>query len=35
MDLSRAILEYTANNNAEITKIILEALQFEAHKILN
>lgn len=35
MDLSRAILEYTANNNAEITKIVLEALQFEAQKILN
>ncbi|MEI7734684.1 MAG: hypothetical protein WCI49_04425 [Ferruginibacter sp.] len=35
MDLSRAILEYTANNNAEITKIVLEALQYEAQKILN
>jgi len=35
MELSRAILEYTANNNTEISKIVLEALQFEAQKILN
>jgi hypothetical protein len=35
MELSRAILEYTANNNTEITKIVLEALQYEAQKILN
>ena len=34
MDLSRAIIEYAANPNAEINKIVLEALQYEAQKIL-
>lgn len=34
LDLSRALLEYSANANAEISKIVLDALQFEAKKIL-
>jgi hypothetical protein len=34
LDLSRALLEYTASNNAEINKIVLEALQYEAKKLL-
>lgn len=34
LDLSRALLEYASNPNAEISKIILEAIQFEAAKIL-
>ncbi|MFN8251296.1 MAG: hypothetical protein U0V75_05385 [Ferruginibacter sp.] len=34
LDLSRALLEYAANANAEIGKIVLDALQFEAKKIL-
>jgi hypothetical protein len=34
IDLSRAILEYVANNNAEISTIVLDALQFEAKKLL-
>jgi len=34
LDLSRALLEYSANNNAEISKIVLEALQYEAKKLL-
>jgi hypothetical protein len=33
-DLSKALLEYSMNNNAEINKIVLEALQYEAQKIL-
>jgi hypothetical protein len=34
MDLSRALLEYASNNNAEISKIVLDALQYEAKKIM-
>ncbi len=34
MDLSKGILEYTLTNNADISKIVLEALQYEAQKIL-
>jgi hypothetical protein len=34
LDLSRALLDYASNNNAEINKIVLDALQFEAKKIL-
>ena len=34
MDLSKSILEYSMTNNAEINKIVLEALQYEAQKIL-
>jgi hypothetical protein len=34
LDLSRALLDYASNNNAEISKIVLDALQFEAKKIL-
>ncbi|MEI9959458.1 MAG: hypothetical protein WDM90_24775 [Ferruginibacter sp.] len=33
-DLSKALIEYAMNNNAEINTIVLEALQFEAQKIL-
>lgn len=34
MELSKALLEYSMTNNADISKIVLEALQFEAQKIL-
>jgi 2C-methyl-D-erythritol 2,4-cyclodiphosphate synthase len=34
MDLSKGILEYSMGNNADISKIVLEALQYEAKKIL-
>lgn len=34
LDLSRALLDYASNANAEISKIVLDALQFEAKKIL-
>lgn len=34
IELSRAILEYSMTNNAELNKIVLEAIQFEAKKIL-
>ena len=34
MDLSKSMLEYSMTNNAEINKIVLEALQYEAQKIL-
>jgi hypothetical protein len=34
LDLSRAILDYASNNNAEISKIVLDAIQFEAKKIM-
>jgi hypothetical protein len=34
MQLSKSILEYSMTPNAEINKIVLEALQFEAKKIL-
>lgn len=34
MELSKSLLEYSMNNNAEINKIVLEALHFEAQKVL-
>lgn len=34
MELSKALLEYSMTGNADISKIVLEALQFEAQKIL-
>ena len=34
MNLSKALLEYSMTNNADISKIVLEALQYEANKIL-
>jgi hypothetical protein len=34
MELSKLILEYSMTPNAEINKIVLEALQYEAQKIL-
>ncbi len=34
LDLSRALLDYASNTNAEISKIVLDALQYEAKKIL-
>lgn len=34
MELSRAILDYSMTNNAELNKIVLEAIQFEAKKLL-
>jgi hypothetical protein len=35
LDLSRSILEYSANNNSDLSKIVMEAMQYEAQKILN
>ena len=34
MNLSKALLEYSMTNNADISKIVLEALQYEAYIIL-
>jgi len=34
MDLSKSLLEYSMTNNAEINKIVLEALHYESQKIL-
>jgi hypothetical protein len=34
MELSKSLIEYSMTNNAEINKIVLEALQFEAQKII-
>ena len=34
MELSKALLEYSMTGNADISKIVLEALQYEAQKIL-
>jgi len=34
IELSKSILEYTMTNNAEINKIVLDALHYEAQKIL-
>ena len=34
MDLSKSLLEYSMTNNAEINKIVLEALHYEAQKVL-
>jgi hypothetical protein len=34
IELSRRLLEYAANHNAELSPIVLDALQYEAKKIL-
>ena len=34
IELSRRLLEYAANPNAELSPIVLDALQYEAKKIL-
>lgn len=34
MDLGKRILEYSMSNNAELNMIVLDALQFEAKKVL-
>lgn len=34
LDLSRALLEFASNANSEVSKIVLDALQFEAKKIM-
>jgi hypothetical protein len=34
MDLSKALLEYSMNNNADLGKIVLEALHYEAQEVL-
>jgi hypothetical protein len=34
MELSKALLEYSMTSNAELNKIVLEALNFEAQQIL-
>lgn len=34
MELSKSLLEYSMTSNADISKIVLEALQYEAQKIL-
>jgi hypothetical protein len=34
MELSKLLLEYSMTNNAEINKIVLEALSYEAKKLL-
>ncbi len=34
IELSKSLLEYTMNNNAEINKIVLDALHYEAKQIL-
>jgi hypothetical protein len=34
MELSKSLIEYSMTNNAELNKIVLEALQFEAQKII-
>ncbi|MBK7885433.1 MAG: hypothetical protein IPJ81_17815 [Chitinophagaceae bacterium] len=34
IDLSKAIIQYQENNNAELSKIVLDALQFEAKKLI-
>ena len=33
IELSKGILEYASNNNAELSSIVLNALQFEAKKL--
>jgi hypothetical protein len=35
VDLSKRILEYSMNQNAELNRVVLDALQFEAKKILD
>ena len=34
IELSKSLIEYTMTNNAEINKIVLEALHYESQKIL-
>ncbi|MGG9972643.1 hypothetical protein ACQ33O_12690 [Ferruginibacter sp. SUN002] len=34
VELSKLILEYTSNNNAELSGIVLDAIQFEVKKLL-
>lgn len=34
IELSKRILEYISNNNAELSQIVLDALRYEAKKIL-
>ena len=34
MDLSKSLLEYTMTNNAELNTIVLDALQYEAKKVM-
>ena len=34
IDLSKLIIEYSMTPNADLNKVVLEALQFEAQKIL-
>ncbi len=34
VDLSKMILEYSTNNNAELSAIVLDAIQFEVKKLL-
>lgn len=34
IDLSRSILEYASNNNAELSTIVLDAIQYEVKKII-
>jgi hypothetical protein len=34
IDLSRALLEFAGTNNADVSKIVLDALQFEAKKMM-
>jgi hypothetical protein len=34
LDLSKRILEYTMTQNAELNTIVLDAIQFEAKKLL-
>ncbi|RYD80837.1 MAG: hypothetical protein EOP53_07470 [Sphingobacteriales bacterium] len=35
LDLSRVILEYSMTNNAELNNIVLDALRYEAKKVLD
>lgn len=35
MDLSKVILEYSMTNNAELNNIVLDALRYEAKKVLD
>jgi hypothetical protein len=34
IDLSKAIVHYLENNNAELSRVVLDALQFEAKKLI-
>ena len=35
IDLSKRIIEYSLNHNAELNTVVLEALQFEAKKVID